>query len=167
MPSLRAAWNALSRFGPVVPCVPARASVWQEPHFSTNLAFPVSRLGSSWPHAPTDRAIATAPAASAVLTVLRVRLTGAEDYPLDWRGAAPIPPPPAPPHEYRRAASAASAARASSRSAGSSSSHVTSFEPISRTDSGPTSKDISGRSCSGSAGLRVAVTSAIPEWLVD
>ena len=89
MPSRSAAWKAVSRFGPVVPCVPARASVWQEPHFSTNFALPVSRFGSLWPQAPSASAIATAPsAASAVRTVLRVRLTGREHYPLDWPDAA-------------------------------------------------------------------------------
>src|SRR4029079_13535348 len=79
--------------------------------FSTNFALPVSRLGSLRPQAPRIRAIASAPSAR---TVLRVRLTGREHYPLDWPDAAAITPSATLSQEYRRAASEASAARASS-----------------------------------------------------
>ena len=40
-----ARWNASSRFGPVVPLVPARLSMWQEPHFATNSCLPATRSG--------------------------------------------------------------------------------------------------------------------------
>ena len=41
-PSLRDWANAASRFGPVVPVAPARASVWQDPHFSANCSLPLT-----------------------------------------------------------------------------------------------------------------------------
>ena len=69
--------------GPVVPCVPARASVWQEPHFSTNCALPVSRSGvvRGRRRRAAARSRAAASAASAAVTVFRARLTGAGTLP--------------------------------------------------------------------------------------
>src|SRR5262245_6848105 len=61
-PSWRERLNAKSRFGPAVPVVPARASVWQPPHFWANRVFPLTRLAPlllSWqplsPSAATPR----------------------------------------------------------------------------------------------------------------
>src|SRR3954452_5086261 len=54
-PSFSDSWNALSRSGPTVPLVPARASVWHAPQFLTNSCLPAttSRSLDSLPHAPT------------------------------------------------------------------------------------------------------------------
>ena len=54
-PSRRAWANAKSRFGPVTPFVPARASVWHAPQWLTNIFLPAttSRSLDSLPHAPT------------------------------------------------------------------------------------------------------------------
>ena len=90
MPSARAVWKALSRLGPCVPAVPARARVWQEPHFSTNSALPFSRSGSLRPHAA--RGSVTTTAHSTAARVFRVRLTGREHYPLEGLDAASITP---------------------------------------------------------------------------
>ena len=111
--------------GPTLPAVPARASVWQEPHFSTNFALPVSRLGSLRPQAPRPGRSRPRRAPRG-LTVLRVRLTGREHYSRAagrrccalGPDAAAITPSATLSQEYRRAASEASAARASSRSRG-------------------------------------------------
>ena len=73
-----------------MPAVPARASVWQEPHFCTNCALPFARSGSSRPQAPRDSASATAhERRQRGLTVFRVRLTGREHYPLRTVAGAP------------------------------------------------------------------------------
>ena len=42
-PSARATANASSRFGPTTPFVPARASVWHDPHLATNCCLPLTR----------------------------------------------------------------------------------------------------------------------------
>src|SRR3954452_2256843 len=56
--------NASSRFGPVVPLVPARESTWQEPQFLTNICLPATRSGSfsvpAQPDARTDSPAARA-----------------------------------------------------------------------------------------------------------
>ena len=41
--------NDSSRFGPTMPFVPARASVWHEPHFATKAFLPTIRLALSPP----------------------------------------------------------------------------------------------------------------------
>src|ERR1700722_15334111 len=46
-PSATLALKASSRFGPTMPLVAARASVWQEPHFDTNAFLPAIRLALS------------------------------------------------------------------------------------------------------------------------
>src|SRR3954470_23685235 len=56
--------KASSRFGPVVPLVPARESTWQEPQFLTNICLPATRSGSfsvpAQPDARTDSPAARA-----------------------------------------------------------------------------------------------------------
>src|SRR4029077_16360500 len=58
--------NEISRFGPTVPFVPARASVWQAPHLATNCCLPTIRLAFSpclveQPAPPRARASSTPP----------------------------------------------------------------------------------------------------------
>src|SRR5918994_5621149 len=94
MPSASAVWKAASRLGPWVPAVPARASSWQEPQFSTNIALPFERLGASPPQAPSGRTTATAhSAATTPLTVWRGGGTGGGKF-LVLGGAPNTPPAP-------------------------------------------------------------------------
>src|SRR5215207_807206 len=60
-PSFRARWNAASRFGPVTPVVPARASVWHEPHLATNCSLPATTFV---PESVSEQPLTTAVAAS-------------------------------------------------------------------------------------------------------
>ena len=84
--------------GTVVPAVPARLRVWQEPHFCTNCALPFERSVSSRPQATMESATSvTTTAARRGLTVFRTGLTGREHYPLRGpetvaRRAGPGPP---------------------------------------------------------------------------
>ena len=48
-PSSSDCWNAWSRFGPTVPFVPARASMWQEPHFCDEQLLARDEVGARWP----------------------------------------------------------------------------------------------------------------------
>ena len=48
-------WKASSRFGPVTPVVPARLSMWQEPHLATNAFLPATRLSPSSLSSQPDR----------------------------------------------------------------------------------------------------------------
>src|SRR3954465_1905389 len=79
MPLSSAPLNARSRFGPCTPLVFARLSEWQEPHFWTNSAFPLTRSGSR--SRPQPLATAASPVTATAASVLRRSLTGAEDYP--------------------------------------------------------------------------------------
>ena len=47
IPSASAWRNASSRFGPWMPCVPARPRMWQDPHFSAKAFLPATRSASS------------------------------------------------------------------------------------------------------------------------
>src|SRR6266508_166878 len=64
-PCCRGYLNASSRSGPMVPLVPAAASVWQEPHFPTNSCSP--RLGSP----PVARPTVPQPAATSAARITK------------------------------------------------------------------------------------------------
>src|SRR3954468_11537687 len=85
MPTLRASSKATSRFGPVLPWVWARASVWHEPHFWVNMLLPFTRSGVSLLPHPASR-VATIPARAILLG--QVALTRREAYPLGRRRGA-------------------------------------------------------------------------------
>src|SRR4051794_20970727 len=57
-PSRRAWANAKSRFGPVTPFVPARASVWHAPQRLTNIFLPLSTFAFDVDPAPQPEAAA-------------------------------------------------------------------------------------------------------------
>src|SRR4051794_38422201 len=67
-PSWRARANAVSRFGPVTPLVPARARTWHEPHLDTNSCLPLTtlspRLLTPQPLSAAATPITQAPSAS-------------------------------------------------------------------------------------------------------
>src|SRR3954462_12855148 len=75
IPSARGVRNASSRFGPWVPLVLARASVWQEPHWLTKAVLPLARSASLRPHAESTSALAAS--AAVARTVLRNRCKAA------------------------------------------------------------------------------------------
>src|SRR3954454_24496473 len=83
MPSFSAWRKASSRFGPTMPFVPARASVWQEPHFATNSCLPLTVLSSertaSWPQ-PAAAAITAAPSATTAVRNDTTLLIAAAPY---------------------------------------------------------------------------------------
>ena len=177
MPDASAARKASSRLGPVCPCVPARASAWQDPHFCVNIALPLDRSGSSRPQAASGSATAAATsAATSGLTVFRARLTGREHYPVGERDgvdasrrpwAAAITPWAT--LSQRVAARRLGRQRRAGPVAlgGSSVSQAISFAAICSTASGPRSNESSGRSSGSSAGASVRVTSARPECAAD
>src|SRR4051795_765608 len=76
-PVERACWKASSRLGPVTPVVPARLSVWQEPHLATKSCLPATRLSPlsfSWqPEMPTSSAAAATAASPLPLDIRRDR----------------------------------------------------------------------------------------------
>src|SRR4051794_35918753 len=88
MPSLRDWANAASRFGPVVPFVPARLSTWQEPHLATKSFLPLVALPAvSLTRQPLRATSSTA--ATIAGAVRRVLLTSAAWYP---RGREEVTP---------------------------------------------------------------------------
>ena len=71
-PSARLARNASSRFGPTMPFVSARASVWQEPHLATNACLPTIRLALS-PPLTAQPAVASSDDATSATSAARAR----------------------------------------------------------------------------------------------
>src|SRR5215217_8136149 len=80
-PSWRARANASSRFGPVTPVEPARASVWQEPHLATNCCLPLTTFvpeSVSW-QPPRTAAAASSTTSAPPLLMERGILTAGPD----------------------------------------------------------------------------------------
>src|SRR4051794_9919064 len=82
-PSIRARWNASSRFGPTTPVVFARASVWQEPHLATNCCLPLTTLvpwlASEQPCSAAAAATSTIPVRTPPVLMERGILTAGPD----------------------------------------------------------------------------------------
>ena len=186
-PCWRASVKAASRFGPWMPLVPARASVWQEPHFWHEQRLAVHEVGlvaAAWPQPPTSASHERRPAArapeSCPATEPRAGRLSARRTPgrssrrgLRKRRRAGPGRPRSRRSRHALPAEALAARRPPAPRRARSALGGVEREPVHELVRDlldrlrPTSNDSSGCSAGSSAGASAAVTSASPEWAAD